>query len=56
MESFTKNRNIEQVKTTLGPPFLNNLETAMKPLGKAMKICQFPNQGEKGTEKKGIFG
>ena len=49
MENFTKNRNIEQIKTPPGHPSPNNLETVMKPLGKTMKISQFQNQGEKGT-------
>ena len=41
MENFTKNRNIEQVKTPPGHSFPNNLETVMKPLCKTMKIGQF---------------
>ena len=48
-ESLLKNRNVEQVKTPPGHPSPNNVETVMKPLGKAMKIGQFQNQGEKGT-------
>ena len=49
MENLTKNRNIEQFKTPPGHPSPNNVETVVKPLGKAMKIGRFQNQGEKGT-------
>ena len=49
IEKFTKNRNVEQVNTPPGHPSPNNVEAVMKPLGKAMKIGQFQNQGEKGT-------
>ena len=49
MKNFTKDRNIEQVKTPSGRSSSNNVETFMKPLGKTMKIGQFQNQGEKGT-------
>ena len=38
MEEFTRRRNIEQVKIAPGHPAANNVETVMKPLGKAMKI------------------
>ena len=38
MEDFTKKRDIEQVKIAPGHPAANNVETVMKPLGKAMKI------------------
>ena len=38
MENVTKNRNIKQVKTLPGHPSHNNVETVMKPFGKAMKI------------------
>ena len=38
MDQFTKSRDIEQVKIAPGHPDANNVETIMKPLGKAMKI------------------
>ena len=38
MEEFTQQRSIEQVKIAPGHPAANNVETLMKPLGKAMKI------------------
>ena len=38
MEDFTRKRGIEQVKIAPGHPSANNVETVMKPLGKAMKI------------------
>ena len=38
---FAKNRNIDQVKTLPGYPAANNIETVMKPLGKAMKIGNY---------------
>ena len=38
MEAFAQGRNIEQVKIPPGHPAANNVETVMKPLGKAMKI------------------
>ena len=38
MEAFTRGRDITQVKIPPGHPAANNVETVMKPLGKAMKI------------------
>ena len=38
MDAFTNKRSIEQVKIAPGHPAANNVETVMKPLGKAMKI------------------
>ena len=38
MLSFTSDRGIEQIKIPPGHPAANNVETVMKPLGKAMKI------------------
>ena len=38
MEEFTQKRGIEQVKIAPKHPAANNVETVMKPLGKAMKI------------------
>ena len=38
MREFTELRGIEQVKSAPGHPAANNVETVMKPLGKAMKI------------------
>ena len=49
MENFTKNRNIEQIKTPPEHISPNNVETVMKPLGIAMKIVQFQHEGEKGN-------
>ena len=49
MAEFGKNRNIEQVKTPPGHPAANNVETVMKPLGKAMKIGNMQNLPEQET-------
>ena len=49
MAKFAKNRNIEQEKTPLGHPAANNIETVMKPLGKAMKIGNMQNLPEQET-------
>ena len=38
MTEFAKNRNVEQVKIPSRQPAANNIETVMKPFGKAMKI------------------
>ena len=38
MESFATKRDIELMKISPGHPAANNVETVMKPLGKAMKI------------------
>ena len=38
MDTFTRERDITQVKIPPGHPAANNVETVMKPLGKAMKI------------------
>ena len=38
MDAFAEKRNIELVKIAPGHPAANNVETVMKPLGKAMKI------------------
>ena len=38
MDAFTQQRDISQVKIAPGHPAANNVETIMKPLGKAMKI------------------
>ena len=45
---FPKNRNNEQVKTLPGHPAAENVETVMKPLGKAMKIGNMQNLTEQG--------
>ena len=49
MAKFAKYRNIEQVKTPPGHPAANNVETVMKPLGKAMKIGNMQNLPEQET-------
>ena len=49
MTEFAKNRNIEQVKTPPGHLTANNIENAMKPLGKAMKIGNMQNLPEQET-------
>ena len=49
MAKFAKNRNIEQVKTPPGHPAVNNVETVMKPLGKATKIVNMQNLPEQET-------
>ena len=46
---FATNRNIDQVKTPPGHPAANNVETVMKPLGKAMKIGNMQNLPEQET-------
>ena len=46
---FPKNRNNEQVKTLPGHPAAKNVETVMKPLGKAMKIGSMQNLPEQGN-------
>ena len=46
MTKFAKNRNIELVETSPGHPAANNVETVMKPLGKAMKIGNMQNLPE----------
>ena len=46
MAKFSKNRNIEQVKTPPGYPAANNVKTVMKPLGKAMKKDNIQNLAE----------
>ena len=43
---FATNRNIDQVKTPPRHPAANNVETVMKPLGKAMKIGNMQNLPE----------
>ena len=49
MVDFTSKRNIEQVKIPPGHPSANNVETVMKPLGKAMKIGHLQNKNENET-------
>ena len=46
MTKFAKNRNNAQVKIPPGQPAANNVETVMKPLGKAMKIGIMQNLPE----------
>ena len=46
---FAKDRNIEHVKTPPGHSAANNVETVIKPLGKAMKIGNVQNLPEQGT-------
>ena len=46
---FATNRNIDQVKTPPGHLAANNVETVMKPLGKAMKIGNMQNLPEQET-------
>ena len=46
MAKFSKNRNIEQVKTPPGYPAANNVKTVMKPLDKAMKKDNMQNLAE----------
>ena len=38
MDNFTDSRDITQIKIPPGHPSRNNVETVMKPMGKAMKI------------------
>ena len=47
MTDFTDSRDIKQVKIPPGHPSPNNVETVMKPLGKAMKIGHANKIGEK---------
>ena len=47
MKAFTDSRGIEQTKIPPGHPSSNNVETVMKPLGKAMKIGFSQKQSEK---------
>ena len=49
MAKFAKNRNIDQVKTPPGHLAVNNVETVMKPLGKAMNIGNMQNLPEQET-------
>ena len=49
MKTFTDSRGIEQTKIPPGHPSANNVETVMKPLGKAMKIGFSEQQAEKET-------
>ena len=49
MVDFTSKRNIEQVKIPPGHPSANNVETVMKPLGKAVKIGHLQNKDENET-------
>ena len=49
MKKFARNRNIKLVKTPPGHPAANNVETVMKPLGKAMKIGNMQNLPEQET-------
>ena len=46
MKRFTDSRSIEQTKIPPGHPAPNNVETVMKPLGKAMKIGFSENKAE----------
>ena len=49
MNDFTAKRNIEQVKIAPSHPAANNVETVMKPLGKAMKIGSKNKESEVDT-------
>ena len=49
MTKFAQNRNIEQMKSAPGYPAPNNVETIMKPLGKAMKIGNMQTLSEQET-------
>jgi hypothetical protein len=49
MADFTTSRDIAQVKIPPGHPAPNNVETVMKPLGKAMKIGHANQIGERET-------
>ena len=50
MKEFTDSRGTEQVKIAPGHPAANNVETVMKPLGKAMRI----GVAEKTSEKESL--
>ena len=49
MAEFAKNRNIVQMKTSPGYPAASNIETVMKPFGKAMKMGNMQNLPEQET-------
>ena len=49
MLNFVSKRDIKQVKTPSGYPSANNVETVMKPLGKAIKIGHLQNKNEAET-------
>ena len=51
MKKFARNRNIKLVKIPPGHPAANNVETVMKPLGKAMKIGNMKDLPERQYEK-----
>ena len=56
MDVFTASRDISQVKTAPAHPAANNVETVMKPLGKAMKIGHSNQIAEKETLNNFLVG